>query len=293
MSKYVPDISSRRWVIVAPNRVNRPEDDLKKKKNIGVCPLCEGNEKLTPPEVYRIGGGEKDTPGWKVRVVPNKFPVTDIHEVIIHSPNCEYNIEDLLLEQIKLIFKTYRERFNFHRKKGQVIIFCNSGERAGASLKHPHSQLVVIPGQINLDTLAQEPLANLVMENTFFNVYCPEFSQWPYEVWIAPKVFIKKYGDINDEQIDDLAEIMQKIIQRLKSIHSKSQFVNIPFSYNYYIHPKQGWYVRVIPRFVHRAGFELGTGLQVNVIDPIKAAEDYKGFDASMEKVMEKLEKNS
>jgi len=221
--------------------------------------------------------------------VPNKFSITDIHEVIVHSPSHNHNLEDLPLDQIKLIFATYRERFNFYRKSGQVMIFCNSGERAGASLQHPHSQLVVLPWQINLDTLLKEPLANLVLDNTYFNVYCPDFSQWPYEVWVTPKVYIKKYGDINDDQIEDLAKIIKWLISRLKKIHSKSQFVNIPFSYNYYIYPKTDWYLRLIPRFVHRAGFELGTGLQVNVIDPCQAAEDYKGGKEKIERVMTKL----
>ena len=92
MAKYVPDIKTQRWVIVAPARKGRP-DDAKPAKS--VCPFCTGNEALTPPEVYRIGGGEKDKPGWKVRVVPNKFPITDIHEVIIHSPDNEKDIVEL------------------------------------------------------------------------------------------------------------------------------------------------------------------------------------------------------
>jgi UDPglucose--hexose-1-phosphate uridylyltransferase len=133
-------------------------------------------------------------------------------------------------------------------------------------------------------------MANLIMENTYFNVYCPDFSQWPYEVWITPKVVIKKFGDINDDQIKDLAEIMQKLMLRLKKIHAGGQFAKIPFSYNYYIHPKENWYLRLIPRFVHRAGFELGTGLQVNIIDPTKAAEEYMGFDEKKDKIMNKLQ---
>jgi len=289
MAKYIPDISSRRWVIVAPSRIKRPDQDSKNNKKEEKCPLCPGNENMTPPEVYRVGEGDKNASGWKVRVVPNKFSITDIHEVIVHSPSHNHNLEDLPLDQVKLIFATYRERFNFYRKSGQVMIFCNSGERAGASLQHSHSQLVVLPWQINLDTLLREPLANLVLDNTYFNVYCPDFSQWPYEVWVAPKVYIKKYGDISDDQIEDLAKIIIWLISRLKKIHSKSQFVNIPFSYNYYIYPKADWYLRLIPRFVHRAGFELGTGLQVNVIDPCQAAEDYKGGKEKIEKVMTKL----
>ncbi len=287
MAKYVPDILSRRWVIVSPQRVSRPGHGPKKQ----VCPLCPGNEKMTPPEVLRFGEGEKDQKGWKVRVVPNKYPITDLHEVIVHTPFHDKAIEDLPLPQIELIFKAYRHRYNFHRKTGQVLIFCNHGEHAGASLKHPHSQLVVIPSQINLDTVSREPLNNVVDENNFFHVYCPDFSQWPYEVWIAPKKVGGVFGDLTDEEINDLASIIQKIIRKLRKIYDDHHLSNLPFGYNYYIYPKENWYVRVIPRFVQRAGFELGTGLYVNVIDPLEASLELKGVDGKMAKVLTKLKK--
>src|SRR3990172_1270939 len=72
------------------------------------CPFCAGNEATTPPEVYRIGPGEKDKPGWLVRVVPNKYPITDIHEVIIHSPDDAKDIEQIPIEQVTHILTAYR-----------------------------------------------------------------------------------------------------------------------------------------------------------------------------------------
>ncbi len=290
MSKYIPDVSSRRWVIIASQRVTRPEDTDKKRK---VCIFCPGHEKMTPEEVFRFGKGDKGKPGWLVRVIPNKYPITDIHEVIIHSPSDEKDIEQLPLSQVVLIFKAYRERFNFYRKKGQVIIFCNHGEHAGGSIAHPHSQLVVIPSQINLDSLIKEPLNNLVEENKFFNVYCPDFSQWPYEAWITPKTEGTLFGDITDIEIDDLAKIMQKFLRRLEQIYKKNKFIHMPLGYNFYIYPKESWFVRIIPRFVHRAGFELGTGLSVNIIDPIDAALELKGEGKRIEKVLDKLKTKS
>ncbi len=287
MSKYVPDISSRRWVIISPSRSIRTGTDGKKFH----CPLCSGHEAMTPPEVLRYGKGEPNKPGWQIRVVPNKFPITDTHEVIIHSPDCHKDIEDLRLNQVELIFKAYRERYNFYRKKGQVYIFCNHGELAGASLTHPHSQLVVIPSQINLDVLIQEPLNNIIDGNRFFSVYCPDFSQWPYEVWIVPKKEIVSFGDLDDKQIADLSEIMQKIIRRLEKIYNHSHFSKYPFGYNYYIYPKENWYLRIIPRFIQRAGFELGTGLSVNIVDPIDAALVLKGVEDKMKDVIKKLRK--
>lgn len=291
MSKYVPDIISKRWVIISPQRLSRPEGYTDKKDELQGCPFCEGNEKETPPEVFRYGGGEMNKRGWKVRVVPNKYPITDIHEVIVHSPDHQRDIHELPLTQVELIFTAYRDRFNFYRKKGQVLLFCNHGEHAGGSLPHPHSQLVVIPGQINLDTLTREPINNVVQETPAFHVYCPDFSQWPYEVWITPKRRETVFGDITDEDLKSLAQIVQKMLQRVSDIYKIQHVSNLVFGFNYYIYPKEDWYFRIIPRFVHRAGLELGTGLYVNVIDPIESALELKGVEKKMIGVMKKLKK--
>lgn len=292
MSKYVPDIMSRRWVIISSQRLGRTDDKKNKTGTTSAgCPFCSGNEKKTTPEVLRYGKGEPNTPGWLVRVIPNKFPITDFHEVFIHTPSCNKELEVLPLKHLELIFKAYRERYNFYRKKGQVMIFCNHREHAGASLKHSHSQLVVLPFQINLDTLTREPLNNIVKENKDFIVYCPDFSQWPYEVWITPRLENKVFGDISDKEIKDLAEIFQKTIKRLEKIYKSHYISEIPFSYNFYIYPKENWYLRIIPRFVYRAGFELGTGLSVNIVDPYTASLQFKGEEEKTTAVLKRLKK--
>jgi len=289
MSKYVPDVLTHRWVIISSHRVNRPEDTDKTKKN--KCVFCPGNEHLTPNESYRLGKGEKDSPGWKIRAIPNKYPITDTHEVIIHSPEDDRDIDTLPLLQVEMLLMAYRDRYNYFRKRGQVLIFCNHGESSGASLTHPHSQLVVIPSQINLDTLTREPLTNIVDTNSFFYQYCPDFSQWPYEVWIAPKKEDTYFGDISSEEIKDLAQIMQKTLRNLKKISQHRNLYMKNFAYNYYIYPKENWYLRIIPRLIHRAGFELGTGLSVNVVDPYEASLELKGMDEKMSNVMRRLKK--
>ncbi|HLD11442.1 MAG TPA: DUF4931 domain-containing protein [Patescibacteria group bacterium] len=265
MARYVPDIHTHRWIVLAPVRSQRPDEEKEEpvaKKT--VCPFCYGHEDMTPPESLRWGDGEPNKPGWLVRVVPNKFAITDVHEVIIHSPDHTKDLPDLSTQQVELILKVYRERYKHYAQEGQVLLFCNYGKESGASLIHPHSQLVVIPRQIKLDTLSREPVRNVVEENTHFTVYCPDFSQWPYEVWITPK---KDYvfDQITDEQLYDLAPILQGVIKKL---HEK--FPDL--AYNYYIHPGSEWYLRVMPRTVIRAGFELGTGLAVNIADPTEAA---------------------
>jgi UDPglucose--hexose-1-phosphate uridylyltransferase len=282
MAKFVPDIKTQRWIVIAPSRSDRP-DEHNGAPISNVCVFCPGNENLTPPEIMRIGKGERDSIGWKIRVVPNKFPITDIHEVIIHSPEHKKDIEDFTIDHVVSLLYIYRARFQFHALSGQVMIFTNHGEHAGASLKHPHSQLVVIPKQINLDALVREPVMNMVEDNNYFVTYCPDFSQWPYEVWIAPKKEGTVFADITDEEIKDLAVILQRALKKLKVKYGQPETKKIhydaPFAYNFYIHHAKNWFIRIIPRLVHRAGFELGTGLSVNVVDPTIAARELREIE--------------
>ncbi|MBI2598921.1 hypothetical protein HYW40_01770 [Candidatus Curtissbacteria bacterium] len=298
MAKFVPDVTTNRWVVIAEGRLKRPHEPAEAKAPAGgaagggskVCVFCPGNE--NPPaggpgeEVFRIGTGQAYGPGWEVRVIKNKYPITDFHEVIIHSPSDTDDIDRLPLDQVVKIIQTYRQRYNFHSQNGHVMIFNNVGENAGASISHPHSQLVVVPRQINIDSLALEPTINVVEDNRKFVVFCPEFSQWPFEAWIAPKAGGEMFGQITDEAIEDLAEVLQNILRRLLTHLSKEREGQCHFhpgvpqvafekgpAYNFYIHHGENWYLRIIPRTIHRAGFELGTGLSVNIVDPTEAAE--------------------
>ena len=229
-----------------------------------------------------MGAGAPYAPGWEVRVIKNKYPITDFHEVIIHSPDDEKDIDELSLEQVHKILLTFRERYNFHSKNGHVLIFNNVGEAAGASITHPHSQLVVIPRQITIDALTMEPILNVVFDNRHFVVFCPEFSQWPFEVWIAPKKRNETFGQITAEAIGDLSSVLQNALRRIihhlsggEHFHPGVPMVTFKAgpAYNFYIHHGQDWYIRLIPRLIHRAGFELGTGLSVNIMDPQDAAD--------------------
>lgn len=284
MARFVPDSKTRRWVIIAPARISRPHDNVATPDVVGQCVFCPGNEKLNPGELFRVGGQDSDQ-NWQIRVIKNKFPITDLHEVIIHSPDHEKDVDELPLPQVELILSTYRQRYNFHMtaRNGKVLIFNNHDPHAGASIHHPHSQLVVVPEQIHLDVVPREPEQNLVTNTKFFTVYCPDFSQWPYEVWVTLTGDNESvFGQITDEQIADLAPLLQKIIgfiiKKFSSPGSLKQTgtteQDVP--YNYYVYHGVDWYLRIIPRLVHRAGFELGTGLSVNIVDPAVAAQEYK-----------------
>jgi len=284
VAKYVPDITTNRWVIFAETRSKRPTEV--KAINVNkICVFCPGFERIPGEELYRIGEGKPYEKGWQVRVIKNKFPITDFHEVIIHSPDDVADIPQMALSQVQLILKAYRDRFNANLPGGKVIIFNNVGEVAGASINHPHSQLVVVPNQINFDTLKLEAIVNVALDNTRFVAFCPNFSQWPFEVWIAPKRRNELFGQTTDEDLADLAQVLQVTLKRLlKHLSNKPHdhpgvpvvtFKDGP-AYNYYIYHGKDWYLRIVPRLVHRAGFELGSGLSVNTVDPVDAAEAIK-----------------
>lgn len=286
MAKYIPDITTNRWVIVAEGRSKRPTDAKEQTENVNkICVFCPGFEKIPGEEVYRIGNGGPYEVGWQVRVIKNRYPITDFHEVIIHSPDDKKDIDTMSTSQVELVLRAYRDRFNANAENGHVIIFNNVGEVAGASISHPHSQLVVVPKQINLDSLELEPVVNVVVDNNNFVAFCPEFSQWPFEVWIASKRRGEVFGQINDREISDFAQLLQDILRRLlfhlageAHFHPGMPMVSFAHgpAYNFYVHHGKNWYLRIIPRLVHRAGFELGTGLSVNIVDPADAAEILK-----------------
>ncbi len=272
MADYISDSTKTHWMVSNPKRLTRTGMDGRPFR----CPFCEGNEADTPPEVYRVGTGEKDKQGWSIRVVPNLFPITDIHEVVIHSPDHEKDVEDFSLSQVENIIKTYINRFNFLQDKGKVFIFSNHNLTSGASLLHPHSQISVIPNDIPANTITSQPAVNIVEQNASFESFCPEYSEWSYEIWIKALGQFE-FNKSTNLQISKLAIILQSSIQKLKKIHDgNSHYVKKTFGYNFYIYPYDSWYLRIIPRFMERAGFELSTGLMVNSVEPKKASEDLK-----------------
>jgi UDPglucose--hexose-1-phosphate uridylyltransferase len=162
-----------RWVIISTDRAKRPTDFVREKVQIHgsrFCPFCYGNESKTPPEIhaYRSGGGAKDTPGWTLRIVPNKFPALGIegtlnrqgeglydkmngigaHEVIIETPDHQMTLATMPVRAVEDVLWAYRDRIldlKKDRRFKYILIFKNHGEAAGASLEHTHSQLIALP----------------------------------------------------------------------------------------------------------------------------------------------------
>lgn len=175
MSELRQDIATKRWVIVSKERAKRPHQFLKQMvvqeepDHRDDCPFCEGNEGQTPPEVYALrNGSDPNQPGWKVRVVPNKFAAlspsakwevkhpeifTTIngygsHEVIIETPQHNQTLATLPQEQVQLVLQALLQRMRTLAQEDRIAfvqVFRNHGAAAGTSLVHPHSQLIATP----------------------------------------------------------------------------------------------------------------------------------------------------
>ncbi len=316
-----------RWVIIATERAARPSDfkhselimpPSREPKN---CPFCEGNEYMTPPEVlaYRNPGTIPNGPGWWIRAFPNKYPALKadeelikrgigvydmmsgfgVHEVIVETPQHKITPLEMPQKQYEEIIWAYRDRIISLSKDPRIkhiIIFKNHGRQAGASLEHPHSQLIAIPviprtmkseldGSrlyyelrdrcIFCDIITQELgfQERIVHENYSFVAFAPYASRFPFEIWIMPKQHSHRFEEIDKNQVVDLAEMLKTVLSKLYLL------LNDP-PYNYMLHTAPigdhrdyyHWHIEVIPRLTHVAGFEWGTGMYINPTPPEQAA---------------------
>jgi len=258
-SQFIQNPMTEKWVISCPNRSKRP--DVAKGVE-PVCPFCYGHENMTPPEVLRYGQGKPSETGWKVRVVGNKYPITTIHEIIIGSPDHNKNIMDFSQEQVELIIRAYKERFLALKDKGQVLIFHNHGREGAESLPHPHTQLAVIPNDMRISASRLGEPTNIAFESERFIVFCPDTVEWPHETWIAPKRRGFQFGEIDEKEIHDFSYIMPEVLRLQGKINYGK------FDFNFYIYPGGDWYWRLVPRIIQRGGFEIASGIMVNIVDP-------------------------
>ncbi len=325
MPQLRKDPITNRWVIVNVENPRTADSfpSISHTLTSRACPFCPGNESMTPPEIFVLGrkGGPAHASSWQVRVVPNKFPALRIeegtdkyaigvydkiggfgaHEVIVEDPDHLKGMADLSIEQMELVVKAYRERCLDLRKDPRfkyILIFKNYGQLAGASLEHPHSQLIALPvvpsrvmGEVKgaqkhfeltdrcifCDMLDQERAkqALTIVEHKGFVALAPFVSRFPFETWILPKRHEANFDATSDDAIKPLAEILKATLSKIK------KSLKDP-SYNLMIHtlPIHGkefesfhWHIEIIPHLTQVAGFEWGTGFYVNPTPPEVAAE--------------------
>jgi UDPglucose--hexose-1-phosphate uridylyltransferase len=313
-----------RWVIIATERVRRPSDFPRAASvsRPGPCPLCAGHEGETPPEVlaYRDSPGERDAPGWRVRVVPNKFPALRIegdlerrgagvydlmngigaHEVIVESPDHERGLGRLPPAAVEEVLRAYRQRIidlGGDERFRSVLVFKNHGAEAGASLAHPHSQLIATPvvpvtvfdelqgARVHHDYRERclfcdivrqetEERTRLVVETERVVAFAPFAARLPFETWLLPRRHAAAFEHAADEDLRDLAVALAGVLGRLDRALGDPPYNLVlhsaPFGFGE--SPSYHWHVEIVPKLVGVAGFELGSGFHINPVPPEDAA---------------------
>jgi len=318
-------------VIIATGRRKRPNDfQLERSKIIGRenCPFCPGREDLTPPEIlaFRQNGGAANGPGWELRVVPNKFPALQVegtldregeglfdrmngigaHEVVIETPDHQKTFGTMTEVEIERVLWAYRERvrdLKNDRRFRYILIFKNHGAPAGATLEHPHSQLIALPivpdfvreevdgarrhyqakeRCVFCDIIRQEVAAGrrVIHENAEVVALSPYAPRFPFETWLLPRSHGARFEEASRQQYEGLARMIKGVVTRMdRALESPS--------YNLIIHSEPfseqatefyHWHVELIPKLTRTAGFEWGTGLHINPTSPEEAAQALRSF---------------
>lgn len=241
--------------------------------------FAKGNESLTPPTLYQ------DADDWNVRVFQNKFPLVDDHEIVVHAPSADKDIEDLPLEQVVKIIRAYLNRTNFHTSQNrEVLIFNNRGGRAGASLNHPHSQIIALRGFPGImekekeealkyfntknrcywcDEYASEVKdgSRVVFQSPHYVILVPSACRWSYETIMLPKEHRPNMEYINELEINDFALMLKSLLQAYDELFSRPDR-------NFWIHTMRfepyHWHVGFLPQLKVMGGLELGAGIWVS-----------------------------
>jgi UDPglucose--hexose-1-phosphate uridylyltransferase len=315
--------------IVAGERGERPgawlEPEERQPIDPATDPFLEGHEDQTPPEIYalRADGGPRDGPGWRVRVVPNRYPAlaeveddgepgsgdplaagrgepelfaarpaTGAHEVIVNSPQAVSSLLDLDPKQLAVAMSVWRERIRANAAAAYVHLIVNEGRDAGASLPHTHAQLYALPfvpaavarererftayaertqGRNLLEDLLQEEVRlgerTIAIDGEAVAI-CPFASRVPFQLQIVPRRPAARFEDDGPLAAHLLHDALARLRAALGSLPSLNLWVRTaPAGAERFC-----WRIDVLPRLAHLAGLEIGTGVNLCVLPPERAA---------------------
>jgi UDPglucose--hexose-1-phosphate uridylyltransferase len=282
-------------VLISSERADRPNEfaHAPVHRNASIeCPFCPGNEHLTPPEVLTYTDRGAGT--WTLRVVPNKYPaigmqadpeIAGAHEVIIESPEHHATLGQQLMRAVRdrMLYWKQDERIRY------VQFFKNSGEAAGASLEHPHSQLIalpMVPARVReeLDGSARyfedhgrcffcdelREGARLILETDQVQAVAPWAPRFGFETWILPKAHESHFENTEPAAVQALNGALRIIIGKLDEAAAHP-------AYNVILHTAPlhepelehyHWHLEILPRITGVAGFEWATGYFINSTEP-------------------------
>lgn len=296
-------------VLITPGRAGRPYDIQESaEERRRRCPFCEGREDRTPPETAadRAPGLPADSPGWRWRVVPNRFPAFPrepanpggaygVHEVIIESPDHDRGLAELSEAELAGVLCAWRQRLRAAAEDPRMAyanIFKNHGLEAGASLEHSHSQLMAAPRlprrvadeltafrdgsagdrmQANLDSAELRIAAQAGMV-----AFAPSAARFPDEVWIAPERPEPAFE--GTAALPAAASILKRVLAAMDALHGKPSYHLLVVTAPLRAEGRESWRWRMeaFPRLTKIGGFEWASGMWVNQRDPAEAARRYR-----------------
>lgn len=319
-------------MVLASERGKRPSDfkgTASEKKpdqaELDRCPLCYGHEDMAPPAVFEMwpAGGRNKKVTWITRVVENKYPalrpgellaqedvdqffhyLTGVggHEVIVDSPKHAHTLFNMPHAQLMALVKTYVQRYRFWRndkRMAYTLVFKNYGAAAGASLSHPHSQLVAIPiipprvaeeldeakeyysreneclyCRMVATELKSRP-SRMVYEDETMAAFAPYASRFPFELRIVPKRHMSAFEEMKDPEIEGLAAALETTAKSMGKVLARP-----PYNLMIHVAPVRTpgllyyhWHIEIIPRLALPAGFEWGSGIYINTMAPEEVAK--------------------
>ncbi len=314
------DLVSNDWVIIATGRARRPEtfakhERIKEDISPNDCPFCQKRILKKSIEIKN-----KPDDSWFVLSMPNDFPAFSKgnrlnehktgpyrvmnglgYQEIIITADHEKQLGEFNREEVKMVVDMYQKRYSdlvARKFIRYVSIFHNHGREAGASVAHPHSQIIAIPvidpdlrdsldgaenfyrsqGKCVYCTMIEWDMKDgrrIIYENEKFIVLCPFAPQVSFEVRIYPKQHQPYFEKISEKDKELFADALQKALSKVyKGLDDPA--------YNFYFHtaPRDGqsynnyhWHLNILPKTAIWAGFELGAGIEMSTIEPEKAAE--------------------
>jgi UDPglucose--hexose-1-phosphate uridylyltransferase len=318
MSELRQDRTSGRWAIIAPQRGQRPRmraggPHVAPPPSFDPrCPFCPGHEAELPGILAETPGD--DASGWRVRVVPNRFPALQqhprapaetghvarpgygFHEVIIESPRHDADLVTMSAEQRLAAIAAYRDRSRALLEQPGVetaVVFRNHGARAGASLAHPHAQIIAL-GEVppllaamsawGRDYLRDHGLCptceeleierrdgtRLVEQNDTFVTLVPFAAEHPFETWIVSRRHQASFTALETGELAAFGGMLARSLRRLNGVldHPSFKFVIDSAPKRDLATPHFHWRLRLVPEVATWGGFELGTGLIINPSSP-------------------------
>jgi len=295
------DYFQNKYVIITPSRATRPRDVLEQSvyKKDRACVFCP--KKIEKKLLIKTFKTHSD----KITILKNKFPAVSLNnskaygtqEVIIETAKHGPDLAELSIEQIQAVLTVYAERtakLSKNKKLDYVLVFKNSGSKAGASLHHSHSQIFatkILPPEV-LDELTAAriyraekkscPYCNIIKKeavsarriynDSLVSAIAPYASQFHYEAWIMTKRHLDNITRLTEDEFRSFAKALKQILNKLH---------HLGLSYNFFLHQvisdtDQHFYLKIQPRDSIWAGVELGSGLIINSISPEAAAKLYR-----------------